>query len=455
MKKEPKKKYSSTELYHAWANKLIKEPTKGGVFSADETNLFYNNNLVAKYHTFHNTKNYVFIKEFSNIGSYGNGYSNHCFINAFDNHKITVIVCKEIPSDFDNISLEFFRSYFFKAINDELNKVAYYKEIMSNKRLTSITNWWLLYFNNLYEVHKTLRNLDNVKYQEFLNIEYVFNACTTIYSRWERSSGSSFRKELKFKPKDLLRKREKLFIDQETIDEINFRDWRYNNTKINSTVYDSSRNRYGRRETQTSCFLYSYEKSKEIYIDPEKRAKVTEEVKRRNKEFYKRKEEKRKKDNEKKALANYNNIKVFRIGTDSHNRFDFLYPILRLMIDKDRVQTSLGVIITVKEAKKAFKFFKYHIDNGIMFVDASTPAYNHTTVKGFKIISVQKEPYDAYNKGETVQIVKKTDWVMTIGCHKIPYEEVIEFLNYYKLNWNNENKNINTSEDVSKDGEGS
>lgn len=421
MKKKKQTKPTDRELIHQWANDLITEPTeaKGGRFDANSTELFRNTKRIGLKH-----KGFAFIGDFYTNGRYSIG--THSIVSSFANGKYKVIQCHEVPH-LDALDADWLRKFFFHRYDDQLDKVAYLRSIVKDKKVSAVATWHLPDFNDpikyatkiiLAPFHTILqlKKLFGKEFTLFAKTELTYNCLFKVSTGWGYSNYKGYHEKLNFKFKDLLAKGKELFLSKEVLDEVHFRIWRYDKLKLGRRMYfayDTCKNAYGtekQAELERTVNAVRQSRAESAY-----KKRVQEEAEKLAKDFQK--------------------IADWRKHPSYHSRPTTAYPILAIHYPTQgkSVITTLGVSIPMDEAMKAFTIFKKCVVNK-KALDFNT---SKQTISGYRLISIQIEEYVGYVVDDfKIALQTKVNWVLTVGCHKIPYEEVQAFLEYNKLDWN-------------------
>ena len=100
------------------------------------------------------------------------------------------------------------------------------------------------------------------------------------------------------------------------------------------------------------------------------------------------------------------------------------------------IETSTGFRITLKNALVAFSTFQNIIDKYKKAVienkDFTHVTFFHDFCCGGYVVKDIRRDY--VRDRVTSKIINKIDWSIKMGCTTIYLEDIIDFINYYKLN---------------------
>jgi hypothetical protein len=423
-----------TELIHHWANHLSplgKEIKINGyeVYRKEDESLLYKHGtLIGLYN---NDLKTFFVKAGIESGAFGNGKSTWDILRSISDKNNSLIV-KKIPTDLilknEVFYLEWIKNEFLYKYEHDLNKISYLKEHISNNRITCeahIDYYTKKEFSDLY-------NLGNKRlFNKALKQVIKYDSKCQKYEGWSPTYTYYDKVPLEFTIKDYLEKGNRLFLTEDEIKVIEFKNWRY---------------KYIKRDGK---FIYNLENSKRFYEDLEKRNEIEESLKvfiadKEAKEERKRAEE-RKKDL-KRHIETLKNIDLWRNNEIRSFNFPY-YDVLRISkfnkfrrlyelddnLPKEEietvVETSRSARFKLKEAKMLYKLFKRCVENDTEFIPDK-----EIFVSGYRLIGIVKKPITILNiEKEEEEVV--TTFIIRVGCHQCTASEIEAFVKYYKLDW--------------------
>lgn len=226
---------------------------------------------------------------------------------------------------------------------------------------------------------------------KFLNFTYTGKVHCEIPAGW---GSSSFYKNIDIKLKTPKREivniyandLNHLLLNKEQLEELDYKsirlEYKFNN--VNLFSYDEGFKRY--------------KENKQEFIDTLKTRSANWQEKQKIEQEKKRKEI---------QLKDLSKLEEWRNGGNYH--LNLPYSALRL--NNNQVQTSLGVNITIEEAKNAYRAFKLGKILG-------------SKIAGYNVIGIRH-----------IDIFGKTEKCIIVGCHTIPESEINKFIKFYNLDW--------------------
>lgn len=412
------------ELIHLWANRKIKCDLKKGDWKFTEFDIWLNNRKVAIYDT---KRKIYFVVEFENGSAYGGGNSCHSIFNAIHTKKFLVYKLPdfEIPDNYN-----YLKDYLLGKSEYILHSIAYLKQ-------ACISNWSKnisflhkpddasSYIDNRYDTN-VINFLDlfpKRTVKKLLKTTIIHKYCLEKYNGWGSKNVDRYYLNLEFNFDQLINDPNSILTEEET-KLIKFKEWRFKYLRtVERNHYDVLR--------YTNKFSHDLKQSKEIY-DDETRKQLVETTYENNLERFEKdrltKETKKDLDF---ILKHEENKEKFRTFFSSiMYRYNFKYPVLRIVrgtnLQDDVVNTSMGVNISMNEAKKAFKFFIANKDK--------QDSLNITGIKisHFEIKGIKTYPRVYAENGEAKFVDEKC---LVIGCHKLFETEIMDFIKFYKLDW--------------------
>jgi len=408
-------KMNQMELVHLWANNMIpKEITKGDyVFSPTEiwfSTGWKGNTKIAEHRelpgTFRQEDGIVktsvvyLLSSFDNKGRFGNGLNCWSISKAIPPEKFR-IYCDVIPGK-DTKGEDWFlwmQNEFHKDNANNYNRIAWYKEAVSNNRIPSVVNVHL----ELAE-YKACRQLDPETFTRIINTKTTQEIEYKHYSGWGSRGEVRQKQKITFKPVDF--KLETFFTEHE-IEVLKMKEWR--------DKYDKVRDR-----DNVISYAKSLKEMTKIWFDPierERYCKAREEKLAADKESERLAELKRKEKDVQKALLE---IDKWRESKNRSYMNTLGYTLLKLDSEKTVIVSSQFMTIDLEEAKKALRLFR-------------AKETRHELVQGFKYngIQVRNIPY----LNEEGEVDYRMENCLSVGCHTIPESEIKAFLEFYKLEW--------------------
>lgn len=418
---------NSTELIHHWANHLSplgKEIKINGyeVYRKEDESLLYKHGtLVGLYNSDLKT---FFVKSDIDSGGWSSGQSTRSINNSISDKNNSLIV-KKIPTHSiiknEVFYLEWVKNEFLHIYQHDLNRISYLKEVVKNNKITSES-----YLNNYIYKLDDLYNLGSKRlFNKALKQVIKYDSKCQKYEGWSPTYTYYDTVKLEFSIKDYLKKGNRLFLTEDEIKVIEFKNWRY---------------KYIKRDGK---FIYNLEISKKFYEDLEKRAEIEESHKVFVDNVKARIEAKRAEDRKKdlkKHIETLKNIDLWRNNEIRSFNFPY-YDVLRIKTIKGGtfggvtesletiVETSRSARFKLEEAKMLYKLFKRCVETNTEFIPEK-----EILVSGYRLIGIFNKPMTVLNiekeEEETV-----TTFVVRCGCHSILQSEVEAFIKYYKLDW--------------------
>jgi len=409
------KKNTTEELLDFFFNGLIKEPLNKGSWTFEPTVISYEGTTVAFFKDVNivaedKVKTLLFLDlNFDKIGAYGNGFNYHSLKG-------------KVPANID------FYSYYNSPEHKDLGNIA-------------VVNTWMIkefsdrnesFFNNLALLKRSASNtrisnfyipgITKIGFPNFYpdqNYEVVINFMGRgkLYKGWSYLGVTLCLFRFTFGElntnEDVL---ELSCFTEEERDAIRFKQWR---------------NTYGKQLASNSSvrFRHTLKDAKAIYEDDLQRNVLETKVTK-----FLRKQEKEKVDYFEKRLVStrkslYKKIETFRKTLALSGKYHSVLKYNILATNGTIVKTSGGVSVSVEDAKKLLRIFRLHKDKPY----TNLQSYNIKVGLGFRLLEIKDTEYE-HCIGEN-QFEKKISPTMVVGCNHIPYFEVEEFLNFYKLNW--------------------
>lgn len=407
--KTKKKKLTSKELIHLWCNRQIKEDITLGNYSFNKTEMFIKNIRVA----FFKTKKLVFIKDFDNVGSYGNGTNSHWLSQQIPDN-IQVVNLLELPNYIaKSRQVEHLQKEFIKNIQGQLNALTWLDEFSNNPKWNN--EYFLLShldinsedYNDLQLVYP--KNVWN----KFLKSKLQFTHKYRKYTGWGRNDYNELHFKIDLTVKEIIEGALSKQLTDEQKETIKFKIWR--------NRFDKLVNFNAIKDT----FLHTLKQSREIFDNPELRLNRETSFKLQQDRIEKLKLEKAAKEDLEAALKIEESIPKWR-NNHINNLYAFYsnkhYPILRIN-KSNEIETSMGAIVTIENAKKALNAFRKYIDNNIV---------DRVLIGNFKLETIDKKQFNILVDNKIEQ--KECNYIK-IGCHNIPDIEIYNFLKFYNLNW--------------------
>ena len=391
VKKEKKKKLNTSDLFHAWANKKETDLVVGN-YSIRDGDVWYNNTQITCV-----KDKLLFIKKFSNTGSFGNGFNYIFLLNCLPDPDKAIVV-QELPTKVTELGqLEHIRKEFFETESYyNLTIVSLYRNIITNKRRKLHT------LQSEFDFNDQLHLLYGKKvYNKFLNSTIKESVSFKDQTGWGSHNYNMLPKvNLKFKVKDFIKSGFKLFFTDEEWNYLSYRCW-CAEFKPEDYKCDQLLDNYNDLEKRTA-----WEKG----IVDRKEAKATIEAR----EYQEK--------NKLEIIDILKNVDRFRTQGLIKSNANFLlkYQFLRL-INNDEIRTSFNVTMKIEDAKKVLQLFRIAENK-------------RTAVDGWIFEGILERNVPVLNSNGTDIEYINTKGVK-IGCHFIPAFEIYNFLTYYKLNW--------------------
>lgn len=397
---------SVSDMIHRFVNRQCPDVVRGNYEVCDDQ--FYQYNRLVAYFYDNNT---LFVENFNNAGSFGSGYTNWDIRRAADH--INVCTFNDLP----NLELlkkdrEYFKRWykaeFLKVNENYFENISVLKHYVSEKRINRDIYVYDLTTLFLPEslLKKYEKTIGNIKIEEkFSGILYG--------SSWGSKNDHYCQSiEVKSKIKDL----HPSALDYLTEEErkiYRFKKWR---------------NTYRAIHTRNSkSFMGSYDEDFKIFCNPELKLKA-EERKIENDQIAKRRRLEREKEQTLKKYLNFTEC----ITNDYYARVNLNYSLLRLT-QNEKVITSLGVNISIEDAKRALTLFRRYKDI------KEDKLISGIAIDGFAVKGIFLKTLDKIgtNEDQTELIFTKVENhpCLVVGCHTIPYFEVERFLEHHKLDW--------------------
>jgi len=401
------KKYNTKsavdELLHGWVNELITKEIHKASYDFTPTKMYCNNSLVAIHY-----KKCIIIKEFNNKGFYGNGLNTYDVERAANYLNYYVVPNLNIFNG-DNVTLENKINFIVKDLiykySNYIDRLSYFKEFASNNRLQNPI--YALSDNiSLYHIIPGFKTAYNkaIKRKVKSTISYNF------YGGWGRGYDYRQRMTIEFKFEELFNGTfytSRLTEEEKKI--ITLKKLRHNYCSYTEINY----NRLTKYTHTLTNFIKEYEKRGEEFLKECEKYKQDRERIKEERELLKQKEE---------IIKNLQLIQVFR-QSDLRN-LRLLFQILKMK--NGYVHTSMGVSITIEDAKNALYLFRNEV----------SPAKVTKTIGGFKYTGISNiQVPHLIKKDNKFDIEIKEEKALVIGCHKIPESEINALLEYYKLDW--------------------
>ena len=442
--KKPTTKLTVHELIHFWVHNKIDKDICRGNWTFEPDKVYYNSLLVARKYG----KKYILIQRFSNNGIFANEIS--CYdIHMFAKDVKDPIIYKKLPTDEVFNEEFFFRDWYaeeFKDVNDHFKTLSHHKEIAKNPRMKYRLDIDTIKFKNVrlpYDVNfkykDIIKDIDiktktyDKLYYGFVNFRYL--APVTISC----------------KVKDLYPKFKKtLVFTRKEIKELRFRRW-------HEDVAVFLRESYYRIKDELTI-----RKSRDIYFNnPKRKAQLekllsTIEEKRRLKDINDTRENIIKYI---KSVKEWMEFKQTRVERGYHwHRYAgklnecLMYPDSIKTINQREILTTLQVRVDIDEARKLYKLLKALVNKKAEDINFSRSG---KTISGFELNSFKienvidiefiinlLETY-SYNIKDIMIHIQDTDgdfnickdYVLHVGCHKIPWYYIEKFVKMNKLDW--------------------
>lgn len=369
--------YKVGELPHLFVHQEV-EYAKGGKYEIRNDKFYLNSEIIAQIYG-----KKLYLRGFSYKSSFGNGISSWDIKQAATN----IIEVLNIPIKFNDLRLEYNRQ---KLVNDF---TLYYANELSK---TYANLYYMIYGNAKKAYESRIKNNDYVKLLKIFKLkstkdilDTTIKCSTKIHTGWGKHNYIEYTAPIKT-VKWLLRN--KFLNKKETIiykDKIFYSSYIYGS----SVPFETSRKLYNTKEKQ-DAFITEKE-TRELVIKKHK-----EETKYQ------------------KAL---NNLQAWiRGGTNITMNSFFEYfklPVmLRILHDKQVIQTSLGVIFPLEDGHKLYQLYK---------VCKAKEKLWKTNGKEFNIGNYK------------LSMIGKRDnkWFILAGCHEVFEDEIERFITYNKLNW--------------------
>lgn len=411
-----KKKLTSKELIHLWCNKQIKEDITLGNYSFNKTEMFVRNTRVA----FFKTKKLVFIKDFDNVSTYGHGINSHWLSQQFPDN-IQVVNLLELPNYITKSrQVEHLQKEFIKNIEGQLNALTWLNEFSNNPKWNSEYFLLSIHLDINIEDYNDLQLIypKNV-WNKFLKSKLQFTHKYKKYIGWGRNDYNELSFKVDLTAKEIFEGALSKQLTDEQKKTVSFKIWR--------NRFDKLININNVKDT----FLHTLKESRKIFDNPELRLNRETNFKLQQDNIDKlRLEIAAKKDLElilkiEESIPKWRNNHINNLYYASnlyYTPYNKHYPILRINKNNE-VETSMGAIVTIKDAKKALNVFRKYIDNNTI---------DKCLIGNFKLETIDKKQFNVLVENKIEQ--KECNYIK-IGCHAIPDIEIYNFLKFYNLNW--------------------
>ncbi len=412
-----------SELIHDWCNNRIEKDINKGAYTFEPTKFYVKGSLKAIIVN----KKYFIIKSFSNIGSYGQGLSDWQLKNAVPDTYFSIIV-KELPNfdaEYPETLVKYLQQEFIIWTNSIFRHYSYLKQIATNTWTKNIpaltdlnftfndevTNYYSRQGNRLFIKYLKLFPKDVVK--QFYKTKITHKYCLEKYNGWGRNAVDRYYETITFTPRQVINNKLIKNFTKEELDIINFKNWRDEYDVYTDNKYKNQ-------------YVHNLKDAKELYFDVERRKQHEVRYELRKKEAILATKQKEAKEFIDKLKKLPKNKEAFRSGGKDFGLLRFDYPILKMTLSHPQeVLTSMGVTISLEEAKKAFNLF-------LKFKDK--PYKGGDTVDTWKVIGIKEVEVPTLDATEET-IVYKKEKALVIGCHRLLESEIFDFINYYKLDW--------------------
>lgn len=398
--KTKQKKLSVYELIHHFCNNTINNEYIIGDWYFSPTEVLYNKTKVAEIRTVNNTYLILLNAKFDNGGRFRNNINCHTFERSIPSNKSFYKCYTKIPHE---ITVEWAIKEFEECNKEYFSSIAKLKEFVKDRKQyfyakekdTKVFNLYNLFTNKTDYLDRILKVEAYPKY----------------YKGWG---------QIYYGNKIVIEQTIREFLSKGTFDYI---------TPEEKEIYDFKlwRNEYGRiiDGSLANQFKHTKKEAFEIFKNKERRKLVEENVKEQIEklriEKTKKELEKKQKEIEKIEEKILNFRKTLLISSSSALKYQVL------SFNGNFIKTSLSVTISIEEAKKALQLFRLFKDKGYTsFVEKDIK------ISVFSLICIKPMKH--------IKIVDKKEVIIEsptiiIGCHTIPYFEVEDFINYYKLDW--------------------
>ncbi len=409
---------TNDEVIHNWANRNFKGINVkywGNSVSCTKDKLWVHNRLVARF--LNNST--VIIEKFDYTGAFGTGigswHISSSIPRAKDYYTYSSMLTDDIINN-ENAFIDWYRNEFINGNCNTIDKLAHIEEFATNNLLsTPPTNSSLKLETDEITLPKSIYK----KYEKRIKkIDVTVKPRYNNYHGWGRYRYSTYDlPKITVKMTDLCPVIDiTKFIDSETIEKYKYRLWH--------TEY---------------CRGYGItpKESKKIYCDP----KLKEEREKGLDEFKKKREEREKErafEKNRQALKHYlDRLEAWKKSDSNQSIYfnfsyysyttnnDLSYQVLKKI--KNNVITSMGVMVSLDEAKRAYDLFQRYKDTEISFgYDSKIRVGNYT------INSIGEKIVAKIIDGNISKVRCKA---ITIGCHVLPDFEIEDFINRYNLEW--------------------
>lgn len=395
---------SSMELIHEWCNNLLLSTSHyeyDNVY-CNKNNLYINSTLVAT-----RIDKDIFIEEFNHKGSFGNGYCTYDIIRAIS--KLTSYYrVYELPTEDTFKNRQYFYNWFISEYIEEnksrFEDISLLKEFANNPNLT------------VSHIRPNDIQVDSIR---FCPPKYI-NKYRGIYSQVVRSTHFGTRRygwgrysyttgdtiQVNHRLRDLFKDNVvNLFLTKEEIEEVEFKIW----------------------HKEYTSGIYTKSKAREIYNNAElKKARESKiiSIRKHRKELNDKKKAERK-------LANIKDF-IYIISEWKNNdniRFVFNHclPYTSIKLSRGMIVTSLGMTLTMKEARLAYTIFKNYKTGKL-----SDDELKDIRINNYSIVKIGDHYIPTIVNNEAVA---KKEYCFVIGCHVIPEFEINDLIKTNNLDW--------------------
>ena len=411
-------KHTSTELMHLWCNRMINKEIKKGNYEFTYDNFYVNNKLKAYYI---DDKNVV-LEKFDNRGSFSNGSSSWDIARYFGD-RVNLIIVNKLPIQDNEVSEQGKISWLkneWEIDNQRIfDRIAMYKEVANNNRMftcdDAITSSNMLYYitdDKKYDFYgKRIKN-------EFFKLQLEQKATYTHYNGWGSRGEIKQSFIVKYTIEGLANLKPEDFFSKEEIDLIEMKAWINKYGKCYTQKPHTRWNKEIVYSTEFCGYAKTLKEYKVIWFS-DKREEYCRQVEHLKEEEVKRnklKELKARQEEVKLALLKIDN---FRSNSGSTSNLNILNYVL-LRYSGGIIISSMGVKISIEEAKKALQLFRIK-------------ETKHDLVQGFTYTGIIKRNIPYLDEQQEVQY--REEDCIKVGCHVCPESEIKAFLEYYKLDW--------------------
>ena len=404
---------TSIELIHKWANKNFEKDKdyKSGSYSANNKSLYYNNTLIA----YHNI-GYIFVGSWSNKGSYGTGNSYSTIVNACpDKSKViqTNILFNEYSLENKDSFLKWYKNEFIHINQSAFNNISFNKEFIRKNSLSA--NYFDLY-DLKFDLVKLPKSILKLYKDDINKLVIDYNCIYRKHTGWSRNNYIDYPKiNINKTIKQLTTIKVSQLFSKKELSVYDFKIWR---------------NKYVIKPYPDKGFYLDIKDSLLIYNDLDKRKVYEEQQELRVKNKKRQKEIKEKEERREKLKERFIKFNKWKLG-DYLIRYTNNIGFQGLRQYKDQnvehnIQTSFGVIISEKEAKRALDIFRRYEKS-----DKDIEIKN-IALDGYPIKGIYTEQLDIVKDDNIIEVSARC---LIVGCHIIPDFEIEDFLNRYKLNW--------------------